>query len=121
MVENPELHTAYRKMDDHKCIIRVTGFINQVAIVKDVYTDTAWTIGGSSWDNFELHQLEWPKVHSLWDHKNGNRYIVRGHSNTKNDRNAEYPQWVEYANFDTGEPYGRKLVDWYRSMTPAPV
>lgn len=69
--------------------------------------------------NFELesYDLEFPEVYSLWKHKNGNIYIVRGHSNVDNERNDEYPQTVEYANFHTGECFSRKLVDWYRSMT----
>lgn len=62
--------------------------------------------------------LKLPKIGSEWVHKNGNIYRVVFLENLENDRQHEYPTSVSYINVYTLAPYNRKLVDWYRSMTP---
>lgn len=101
-------------------IVRFDKEENGLLHFRNIHTNEALHIETDKIEGFEFEpwELDFPDVFSLWRHKNGNAYIVRGHANTKNERNDEYPQWVEYANYHTGENFGRKLVDWYRSMTP---
>lgn len=112
------INTAYYSEPFDK-MLRFISKSDTSCTFRDIHTDVTISIPNLELDNweFEPYELTWPEVYSLWKHKNGNIYIVRGHSNVANERNDEYPQTVEYANFHTGECFSRKLVDWYRSMT----
>lgn len=53
-----------------------------------------------------------PTPFSRWQHRNGNKYVVRFLTNIESDRQDKYPTTVVYENFENGKLYSRKLVDW---------
>lgn len=57
-----------------------------------------------------------PEIGSVWRHKNGKLYTVRGMSNIEPGRQDEYPTMVEYESA-TGEKYSKKLTGWYANRT----
>ncbi len=61
--------------------------------------------------------IEFPKVWSEWQHKNGNQYRVVTMANTQTTRPDEYPVTVVYENIHNGVIWSRKFSDWHRSMT----
>lgn len=63
------------------------------------------------------NQRTWPKIGSLWGHRNGNLYRVIMYTNRQPDRQDDYPTTIVYVNLNNQEPYSRKLTDWHRSMT----
>lgn len=61
--------------------------------------------------------MTWPRVNSVWSHRNGNVYQVLDYTNVESDRQDDYPTTVVYRNLDDGRKYSRRLVDWDRSMS----
>lgn len=59
---------------------------------------------------------EFPELRSVWQHNNGNHYIVEEISNRETVRQDKYPTTVIYRNVKNGNLYSRRLVDWHRSM-----
>ena len=69
--------------------------------------------------DFEFARRDFP-LYSRWMHKNGNTYIITGYRNEPEPGEKcrpGYPVKIDYANVDTGKPYGRVAHDWHRSMT----
>ncbi len=60
-----------------------------------------------------------PRLDSIWQHTNGQRYSVFAIANDRSIR-AEYPPTIMYRNVDNGRVYSRPLSDWHRSMTEVP-
>jgi hypothetical protein len=54
-------------------------------------------------------------ANSLWQHTNGNRYVVLYITNTAY-RHPNYPITVVYQNTDNGTVWSRPLADWERSF-----
>ncbi len=59
----------------------------------------------------------WPKLNSVWKHRNGNAYRVHLYTNTELPGKEEYPPTIVYQNVSNGRFYSRRLDDWSRSMT----
>lgn len=60
--------------------------------------------------------MTWPKVGSIWEHINGNRYQVIMFTNIETDGQDRYPTTIIYRNIQNHKDYSRKLIDWDRSM-----
>jgi hypothetical protein len=57
-----------------------------------------------------------PSEGSVWQHRNGNRYLVLAIANHASDRPERYPKTVVYQGAN-GNIWSRPLSDWHRSMT----
>lgn len=99
--------------------VRVAKVSEQAVYCRNIVTDVEYILNRRSWEATMLpFNLPRPKEGSEWTHKNGNTYQVTGLSNLEHGRQEEYPTTVSYRNVQNNKPYSRKLVDWYRSMTP---
>lgn len=56
-----------------------------------------------------------PMTGEIWQHTNGNKYIVGGISNGDKGR-PDHPRDVIYASLDSSIVYTRRLWDWHRSL-----
>jgi hypothetical protein len=61
-------------------------------------------------------RMSWPRVGSVWEHTNGNRYQVIMFTNIETDKQETYPTTIIYRNTLNSKHYSRKLMDWDRSM-----
>lgn len=62
------------------------------------------------------NHMTWPRVGSVWEHHNGNRYEVLDYTNIETDRQDKYPTTIIYRNVRNLKKYSRPLLDWERSM-----
>lgn len=74
------------------------------------------------------NHMTWPRIHSVWEHHNGQRYRVTMFTNVESScvldsgdgvaaqRAAKYPTTIVYKNLVNGRDYSRRLDDWNRSM-----
>jgi len=60
--------------------------------------------------------MSWPRVGSIWEHHNGNRYEVMMFTNIETERQERYPTTIVYRNAGNQKLYSRHLMDWDRSM-----
>lgn len=60
--------------------------------------------------------LTWPRLETIWQHTNGNRYSVIAFANIETDRQDSYPTTIIYRNINNDKLYCRRLIDWERSM-----
>lgn len=58
-----------------------------------------------------------PRAGDVWQHRNGNQYIVMHIANAHTERPEKYPVTVVYMGYDNGRVWARPLSDWHRSMT----
>ena len=65
--------------------------------------------------NIDNH-MTWPQIYSVWEHKNGERYMPILYANVEGDR-PQYPTTIIYRNVITSRVYSRPLYDWDRSFT----
>lgn len=71
---------------------------------------------GDSFVQFLKDNTKRPDTDQIWQHRNGQRYVVLFVANLPN--NDRYPEIVVY--YTMGEPHkrwARPLSDWHRSMT----
>lgn len=61
--------------------------------------------------------MSWPRIGSIWNHRNGSTYAVDCFTNIETDRQDRYPTTIVYRNTNNGKCYSRPLIDWERSMT----
>jgi len=61
----------------------------------------------------------WPEQGTLWDHTNGNQYVVEDFTNIQTTNQDQYPTTIVYKSVLTRRLYSRPLMDWDRSMKPA--
>jgi hypothetical protein len=66
--------------------------------------------------SFGFYEEDFP-VKSVWKHRNGILYSIRGHSNTQKPGKPDYPPMIEYENVETGAKYSGRADDWHRRMT----
>lgn len=64
----------------------------------------------------EQTSIKPPAVGSIWQHKNGNRYMVAMITNVGSTR-SEYPVTVVYVNVVNGTWWSRPVAEWKRSMS----
>ena len=57
-----------------------------------------------------------PREGSVWQHTNGNRYVVRAITNEYGTDFVRYPVTVVYKGSTNGIMWSRPLSDWHRSM-----
>lgn len=60
--------------------------------------------------------MDMPRLGSIWEHRNGNKYKVIALANTRTMRPEEYPITVIYENIVSKEVWCKKASDWERSM-----
>jgi hypothetical protein len=65
--------------------------------------------------DFVDERFDFPENGSVWQHVNGNTYIVEGHSNSTSVK-LSYPPTVHYRNSVNNDTYSKSLHSFYRKM-----
>ena len=60
--------------------------------------------------------MNYPEIHSRWQHTNGNTYRVTAITNAHATIQQKYPVTVVYEG-KNGNVWSRPFSDWHRSMT----
>jgi hypothetical protein len=58
-----------------------------------------------------------PRAGDIWQHYNGNQYVVLHIANEHTERPEQYPPTVVYAGYENERVWARPLSDWHRSMS----
>ena len=61
--------------------------------------------------------MELPELWSIWKHKKGKLYQVRGYTNLATTNPSMYPKTVVYECVEFGKAWSRSVDNWHGSMT----